>query len=206
MEHSSTGIHRLLERAGVYERLQRLLGAQAGRQRFVEEFLRPAPGARILDIGCGTAALLEHLPADVEYVGYDLNPRYIAAAEQRYGSRGRFFCARVGEEPPLEGVFDLVVAKAVLHHLGDAEADHLVRYARRQLREGGCFVTSDPVLHPGQSWIARLLIACDRGRRVRSPAGYLRLVAACFPGVEGRLVTDMATVPYSHFILRARKS
>jgi SAM-dependent methyltransferase len=209
VHHRSTGIYRLLERAGAYERFQRLLGARAARARFVRELLRPAAGDRLLDVGCGTGSLLDDLPADVEYVGYDFNPRYVAAAEQRYGSRGRFFCARAGEEAPFpraEGGFDLVVAKSILHHLGDDEAGRLIRNAHRYLRPGGFLVTSDPVVHPGQHPVARLLIACDRGRRVRSPEGYRALVAACFPAVEGILLTDLAAVPYSHFIQRARKA
>lgn len=206
MDHLSTGIYRILERASVYERLQGLLGAQAARKRFVEEFLRPFPGARVLDIGCGTASLLDDLPPDVQYTGYDLNPRYIAEAERRYGSRGRFFLAEVGDEPPFEGSFDFVVAKGVLHHLNDADADRLIRDARGHLREGGCLVTSDPVFHPGQSRIARFLISRDRGRRVRTPEGYRALVTARFFELEERLFTDLLTVPYSHFIVRARKS
>ncbi|HVG11277.1 MAG TPA: class I SAM-dependent methyltransferase [Thermoanaerobaculia bacterium] len=206
MDQVSSGVYRLMERAGVYERFQRALGARAARRRFVAEFLRPFPGARILDIGCGTGSLLDDLPPDVDYAGYDLNPRYIAEAEQRYGSRGRFFHARVGDEPPLEEGFDLVVAKGVLHHLSDSDAGHLIRDAHSHLREGGCLVTSDPVFHSGQSRIARFLISRDRGLRVRMPEGYRALLAPCFSEIEERLVTDLLTVPYSHFILRARKT
>jgi len=206
--HLSNGLYRLLERGAAYELFQKLLGARDARQRFVAEFLRPPARARVLDIGCGTGSLLEDLPIDVDYVGYDLNPRYIAAAEQRWGGRGRFFCARVGDEP-LESTasgFDYVVAKGILHHLSDAEAEILVGSARRHLRLGGVLVTWDCVFHPGQSWIARLLISCDRGRRVRTPDGYRSLVAKSFTDIEEHLATDLAAVPYSHFILMARKT
>ncbi|MEA2559046.1 MAG: hypothetical protein QOH06_550 [Acidobacteriota bacterium] len=206
MDQASRGLYRLLERAGVYERFQRALGARTIRQHFVKEILRPFPGARVLDIGCGTGSLLDDLPADVHYTGYDFNPRYIADAERRHGSRGRFFVARVGEEPPFEGGFDFAVAKGILHHLNDFDAGRLIRDAHGHLRAGGCLVTSDPVFHPGQSPIARFLISRDRGRRVRTPEGYRALLAACFPEIEERLVTDLLTVPYSHFMLRARKT
>ena len=206
MDQLSKGVYRLLERAGVYEAFQRALGAKVARQRFVAELLRPFPGARVLDIGCGTASLLDDLPPDVEYTGYDLNPRYIAEAERRYGSRGRFLVARVGEEPPLEGGFDFAVAKGVLHHLSDEDAGRLIRDARAHLKEGGCLVTSDPVFHPEQSPIARFLISRDRGRRVRTPEGYRGLMASQFSDIEERLVTDLLTVPYSHFFLRATRS
>lgn len=206
MDQLSGGLYRLLERAGVYERFQRALGARAARQRFVAELLRPFPAARILDVGCGTASLLDDLPSDVDYTGYDLNPRYIAEAERRYGRRGRFFLARVGDEPPLEGSFDFVVAKGVLHHLNDVDAGSLIRDAHRRLRKGGCLVTLDPVLHLGQSRIARFLISLDRGRCVRSPQGYRALLATRFSEIEERLVTDLMNFPYSHFVLRARKT
>lgn len=205
MDQLSSGLYRLLERAGVYERFQRALGARTVRQHFVREVLRPFPGARVLDIGCGTASLLDDLPPDVDYTGYDLNPRYVAEAGRRYGSRGRFFVARIGDEPRLAGGFDFVVAKGVLHHLNDADAGRLIQGAREHLRDGGCLVTSDPVFHPGQPTIARLLISLDRGRRVRSPGGYRELVAAGFSEVEERLVTGLLAIPYSHFMVRARK-
>src|SRR4029077_4323462 len=84
MSHRSTGLYRIFESAAVYERFQRLLGSDAARRRFVLDFLRPCPGARILDIGCGTGAILDHLPPNVDYVGYDLNPRYIEDARRRH--------------------------------------------------------------------------------------------------------------------------
>lgn len=205
MSHRSAGIYRIFESAAVYERFQRLLGGDASRRRFVSEILRPPSGGRILDIGCGTGTILDDLPPDVDYVGYDLNPRYIEEARRRFPDRGRFFCARAGEAPEDLGSFDLVLAMAILHHLDDPEADGLVAISHLHLRPGGCLVTLDPVRHPGQSPIARLLVALDRGRRVRTPEGYRDLVAARFQSVETALLTDLAAIPYSHFVMRARK-
>lgn len=204
MTHRTAGWYRVLEFTGVYDLCQRALGGRAARGRFVRDFVRPEPGARVLDVGCGTGSLLDHLPRDVEYVGYDLNPRYIAAARERYGGRGRFFQARVGDPLPLEnGVFDLVVAKAILHHLGDDEAHQLIASARLQLRPGGALVTIDPAFHDLQSLVARALISLDRGRSVRTPEGYRQLVTAHFEIMEDHLLTDQLIVPYSHYVQRA---
>jgi SAM-dependent methyltransferase len=205
MSHRSTGIYRIFESAAVYERFQRLLGSDAARRRFVRDFVRPVPATRILDIGCGTGAILDHLPADVDYVGYDLNPRYVEEARRRHAGRGRFFCARVEEAPEELGGFDLVLAVAILHHLDDPEAGRLMASAHRHLRPGGFLVTLDPVCHPGQSPIARLLVVLDRGRRVRTPEEYRSLAAARFASVETALLTDLIPIPYSHFLIRARK-
>lgn len=202
--HRTAGWYRILELSGIYELLQRALGARAARERFVQEFVRPQPGDRILDVACGTGSLLDHLPPDIRYVGYDFNERYIATARERYADRGRFLQARVGDPLPLEpGSFDLVVAKAILHHLDEGEAEELLRSAHRQLRPGGALVTVDPVFHAGQSRLARALISRDRGRNVRTPKGYRLLTAAHFRSVDGHLLTDRLVLPYSHYVQRA---
>jgi SAM-dependent methyltransferase len=205
MDHQSSGVYRILERPGIYERIQRLLGAQAARKRFSREFLRPFPGARVLDIGCGTASLLDDLPDGVDYFGFDLNPAYIDAARRRYGDRGRFYVARVGHEPESlgENTFDLVVARGIFHHLGDGDVQELLASARRHLRPGGALVSSDPSFHAGQPLLARWIISMDRGRRVRTPEAYRKLIGQHFDTVEAWLVTDLLRIPYSHYIVRA---
>lgn len=204
MSHRATGAYKLLERPGLYRRFQALLGGPAALERFVREFVRPADGARLLDAGCGAGALLGYLPESVQYVGYDLNPAYIEEARLRHGSRGHFVCARVGEEPAdiVSGAFDVVVAVALLHHLTDGEADHLVRTAARVLAPGGAFVTIDGTLHPGQGFVSRTLARLDRGGAVRAPEAYRRLLEPHFTSIEQWLVTDLLAVPYSHCILR----
>jgi SAM-dependent methyltransferase len=208
MSHHSTGLHTILDRPGVYERVQRLLGARASRQRIVHEFLRPVAGSRILDVGCGTGSLLDDLPPDVDYVGFDLNPKYIDAARKKYGHRARFYCARagVGGDGLEERSFDFLVAKSLLHHLNDAEAHQLLQTAARLLRAGGVFFSSDAVRHEGQSAIARLLVALDRGRSIRTPDAYTALAESHFPIVETHLLTDLLAIPYSHFLMRATAS
>ena len=53
--HIDTGLHRVLNQAGVYAAVQSLLLRRGARMRYVREFVRPFPGCRILDIGCGPA-------------------------------------------------------------------------------------------------------------------------------------------------------
>ncbi len=194
----------MFEWPAVYERFQKLLGAKRARSRFVDEFLRPFPGARLLDAGCGTGSLLELLPRDVEYVGFDLNSRYIESARAKYNARGRFHCARVGGESVEDaGRFDFVVAKGLLHHLTDDDAHALLDAGCRYLRPGGVFVSMDNVLFPNQRFVARTLIGMDRGACVRTPDAYRSLAERHFRSVETWLLHDMVRFPYDHFIMRA---
>jgi SAM-dependent methyltransferase len=208
VSHAAGGLYRLLERAAGYERFQRLLGARRARRWFVAEVLKPRAGQRLLDIGCGTGSLLDDLPEGVEYLGLDFNAGYLDAARRRHGVRGSFVCTRVEElrADSWSAVFDLVVAKGVLHHLADAVAARLVALAHASLAPGGRLVTIDPVRHASQPWPSRLLMALDRGRCIRDESGYLGLVRERFPSAGGELRTDLLAVPYAHLAIRAPRA
>ena len=188
--------------------MQRLLGAHRGRVRFVRDFVRPRPHAQVLDIGCGPGDLRGYLPAELDYVGVDLNPGYIASARRRFPHRSRFLCAdaRALGELGFAGGFDLVLLVALLHHLEDDEAAALLGATHALLKPGGRLVALDCVYHPGQSAAARWVIARDRGTSVRTAEGYRELAARWYPRVEGAVLTDLLRIPYSHYILCAERA
>jgi SAM-dependent methyltransferase len=183
-----------------YRLFGRVVGGNA-RATFVREYLRPAAGDRVLDLGCGPADLLAYLPP-CDYVGVDLDPQYVAAAQERYGDRGTFRCGPAEAVADLEpGAFDLVVASGLLHHLTDEQAVDTLRVAHTALRPGGRFVSLDGCFTPGQSPVARWLLRRDRGRFVRDLPGYVRLAGAVFPAVRPAVRHDLMRLPYTHAIL-----
>ena len=92
MAQITRGLRQVLSIPSVYNLFQRFMGAHRGRLELVKNHIRPYSGMRILDIGCGTAEILKYLPDDVEYFGYDVSGKYIAAANTRFGQRGVFYC------------------------------------------------------------------------------------------------------------------
>jgi SAM-dependent methyltransferase len=177
---------------------------RTGADELVRRHIRPRPGARVLDVGCGLGDIVADLPA-VDYEGFDIDPDYIASARRRHGTRGRFHCADVTRADVATGSRDLVLAIGVLHHLDDGEARALVELASRALAPGGRLVTFDGCYVPDQSRIARYLLASDRGRHVRDQAGYVRLVRERFAEVDVALYHDWLRVPYTHIIMECSK-
>jgi 2-polyprenyl-3-methyl-5-hydroxy-6-metoxy-1,4-benzoquinol methylase len=205
MSQRDTGLRRILRLPGGYQRFQDLLGAQRFQRRFAREWVQAEPGMRVLDIGCGPASLLDHLPDGVEYHGFDENPAYIAAARKRHPARGRFWQARVERQAIAElGRFDRVIALGVLHHLGDVDAAALIALAAAVLADDGALITYDPTLVPEQSWISRTLVKNDRGTAVRPPDGYATLARAAFRDVTVDVVSGHLRIPYHACVLTCR--
>lgn len=201
MSQINSGIRRLLALPAAYDLFQDLVGARALRRRWIRDCLKPFPGARILDIGCGTAEILPLLPVDVHYTGFDMSAAYIEAAKQRYGGRGTFTCETVVAFAPADGKFDIAMAFGVLHHLSDEESRKVFDGARQALKPGGRMVTIDPSFVPDQSPFAHFLVSRDRGRNVRVPQAYAALARDAFPHVEVATWHNALRMPYDHAIL-----
>ena len=166
--------------------------------------IRARPADKVLDLGCGTAEILDFLPK-IDYVGYDISVEYIEAAKRRFGNRGKFE-VKIATETDVTGAgpFDIVLALGVLHHLDDDTALDLMRTAHAALKPGGRLVTFDPVYVLGQNPLARFLISKDRGQNVRDQPGYEKLAKSFFQTVH-TTIRHQSWIPYSHCFIEAVK-
>lgn len=102
------------------------------------------PGGDVLDLGCGTGAVLERLIAlDAPfgtYTGVDVSSPMLARARDKLSHvpGARFGRLDLRTEPLPDGPFDLVVSAWVLEHLRDPGST--VMKARDRLRPGGRIV------------------------------------------------------------------
>lgn len=102
------------------------------------------PGGDVLDLGCGTAAVLERLLAlDVSfgtYTGVDLSPAMLARARTKFDQLPgvTFEQLDLRADPLPEGPFDLVVSAWALEHL--PEPVGVVEAAMARVRPGGRLV------------------------------------------------------------------
>jgi SAM-dependent methyltransferase len=123
--------------------------------RFVA-FAALAPGARVLDAGCGPGLVAEaFLESGFEVLGADLSAEMIRRARERcarFGARARFEQRSFYDLDP-GGPVDCALSRNVLHHLEDP-----VTFVRRQValvRPGGAVLALDHTADPDparQDW------------------------------------------------------
>lgn len=194
------GVRAALSLAPVYRLAQNAVGADRFRSALTQEYLRVVPGDRILDLGCGTADILDHLPT-TDYIGFDPSERYVTDARSRFGDRGRFVTS-LDDATELQVDRTLAIAIGVLHHVDDRSAASMIELAASSLEPGGRMVTVDPTIVDGQHWAAKFLASQDRGQHVRSPEGTAELFSA-FDLVKVSVRHDLLRMPYSHVIVEA---
>ena len=189
---------RLLEVARIYSKLQAAIISPSFYNVLLNEYIQPFPNCTVLDVGCGPATILEHLQ-EVKYFGLDHNPKYIAAASEKYGTKGTFICADV-DQLSQYGVmtFDRIFFLGVMHHLDDKSLAKLVSGLKKRLNIGGMLITFDPAFEESQNLIAKFLAKSDRGKHVRTKEEYLEFLSSEFNVVKADLRHGLLRVPYTH--------
>ena len=99
----------------------KLAAEEEVRREYVAE-LAVRPGDKVLETAVGTAANLQHLPAQGEYYGLDISFHMLRQARRnlaRWGRPARLVQADVQYLPFRDGTFDLVLQMGALQFLAD---------------------------------------------------------------------------------------
>lgn len=118
----------------------------------------------VLDVGCGPGTNTRHF-LDKDYLGIDINEKYIAYAKERYGKD--FVAVDVTRWQDSERKFDFILLNSFLHHIDDAGCRAILDHLQDLLSETGAIHILDLVL-PEQASVARGLARADRGGFARS--------------------------------------
>jgi SAM-dependent methyltransferase len=115
-------------------------------RRHIEALQIVKPGARTLEVGCGngsiSAWLADRVSPDGIAVAFDLDLSLIEARAPNLELRQGDIVAG----PVERGSFDLVTARAVLHHIADAEA--AIKNLVASMRAGGAILLIEPDFLP----------------------------------------------------------
>ena len=161
--------------AGYYAR-KLATGPEADLRHEFADFLALAPGARVLDVGCGPGHLARLLARrGGQVTGVDRGRRLLRIARRLAAREGlpiAFEHKPAGRLPFADGTFDLTVATTVIYFVAEPEA--VLREMVRVTRQGGIVATLDP--HASMS-AASMRAYCRRKGLGREDARKLTLWA-----------------------------
>jgi ubiquinone/menaquinone biosynthesis C-methylase UbiE len=126
----------------LYDPFVKLFGGDRARKTLLDQ-AAIQPGHRVLDIGCGTGALvtlIKRLHSDVDVVGLDPDPKALARARRKAERAAVTIQLDQGfsdELPYPDASFDRVFSSFMLHHLQAGEKEKTLREVRRVLKPGG---------------------------------------------------------------------
>jgi len=135
-----------LKNVATYDRVLQKLSLDTIYESLIEQLVR-APGARVLDIGCGTgalASLLRRTQPNVTVTGLDRDRRMLVRAKGRPGTEVVSWAEGSAESLPFaDGAFDVVTSTLFLHHLTHLQKQAALAEANRVLRVGGSLHVAD---------------------------------------------------------------
>lgn len=118
-------------------------------------YLTCKPGGRLLEIGCGSGALLDCMGSlGWRAEGLDIDP---AAVEQARDKKLRVSCGTLEQQHYVDDTFDAVIMSHVIEHVPDPEG--LLAECRRILKPGGVLSLVTPNVasfgshYFGRSWL-----------------------------------------------------
>ena len=100
--------------------------------------------SRLLDLGCGTGALLSQITArwpQAHYAGLDLSPKMAETARTTLGSRADILLGDAQQLPFDTASFDIVLCNDSFHHYPQPE--QVLQEVHRVLKKGGLFLLGD---------------------------------------------------------------
>ena len=198
MSQRKSQIYNLINKPFVYKFIQKVMSGTSFRNNIVRKNIT-RENLKILDIGCGPAEILEHIPK-CKYYGYDIDKRSIKYAKEKYHQKNyHFYCKKFSKtEVRKLPKFDFIIFFGILHHLSNKEADKMLTLCKRIMKKNSKLLTEDPILVEKQNIIAKFLIEKDRGINVRQKKEYINLLKKHFKKIKNK-VTHQFFIPYTWF-------
>ena len=198
MTQRKNQIYNFINNPLIYKIIQGVMSGTSFRNSIIKKNITKN-NLKILDIGCGPAQILEHIP-QCDYYGYDIDRRSIQYAKKKYYQKNYHFYCKKFNKTELKKLpkFDFIIFFGILHHLSNKEVYEILKLCKKIMKKNSKLLTEDPILIENQNVIAKFLIKKDRGLNVRNKQEYINLLKKHFKKIKNK-VTHQYFIPYTWF-------
>ena len=198
MSQRKNQIYNFINNPLIYKIIQGVMSGTSFRNSIIKKNITKN-NLKILDIGCGPAQILEHIP-QCDYYGYDIDRRSIQYAKKKYYQKNYHFYCKKFNKTELKKLpkFDFIIFFGILHHLSNKEVHEMLKLCKKIMKKNSKLLTEDPIFLKNQNVIAKFLIKKDRGLNVRKKQQYINLLKKHFKKIKNK-VTHQYFIPYTWF-------
>lgn len=163
---------------------------------------------RLLDIGCGFGLFGCYLATrypEIEYHGFDLNPRRIDMAREaakRLGLKNAHFDCADARDLSINDQYDAIMMVDLLHHIDNDAKRALLAKCCSHLSPGGHLVVKDVTRHPrfkiAFTWLLDVLMTRSVDMWYIDEVGFAEALADATWAVDMFPIADL--LPYPHVV------
>lgn len=198
MSQRKNQIYNFINNPLIYKIIQGVMSGTSFRNSIIKKNITKK-NLKILDIGCGPAQILEHIP-QCDYYGYDIDRRSIQYAKKKYHQKNYHFYCKKFNKTELKKLpkFDFIIFFGILHHLSNKEVHEILKLCKKIMKKNSKLLTEDPILLENQNVVAKFLIKKDRGLNVRKKREYIGLLKKHFKKIKNKVIHQYF-IPYTWF-------
>lgn len=187
---------KILEQPGLFNVIRNIIaGNQEQTKNFVNTCLIKYKAKTVLDVGCGTGDFIVSVPENIDYLGADINRKYISYAVEHFENAKRKFILQDVTDPSFykNKKFDAVLFISMLHHLSDDELKNILPIVKRMTNR--VVIIADIIPDP-EGFLKKFMVRLDQGKFIRSKQDKVTILEKYFNVVRTEIIQSRLAVQF----------
>lgn len=172
-----------------------IAGNQENTKNFVRRNLQAYKAKTVLDIGCGTGDFVEAVPKQINYVGIDINEKFISFAQTHYQNEKRkFLVQNIIKNNFHQGKkFDATLFISMFHHLSDNDLKTILPIIRSVTKK--IIIVADIIPDP-DGILRKIMVKLDQGKFVRLKEVKINILCKYFKVAKTEIIPSKLAIQF----------